>query len=218
MYAVEAAFLLITAAWLVVTNTTRATRGTSFKLFLAGLGVAVVAFALDQARIHMVPAAVVFIVLSLFLLRRGYSHVAVRSVGVAARIDLRRRQRAARARATRRDPAGARRTARGRRHVFHARRRLEGRRVVRRARKADERFTSRFGIPARCRRKRSAPRPRGLWQELYRPPGLDVIFGVPGRDRRRTPTPTYRCRRAGSPTLRSCSARRWAASPSRTRC
>src|ERR1700752_2902882 len=82
MYAVEAAFLLITAAWLVVTNTTRATRATSFKLFLAGLGVAALAFALGQARIHMVPAAVVFIVLSLFLLRRGYSHLAVRSVGI----------------------------------------------------------------------------------------------------------------------------------------
>ncbi len=82
MYAVEAAFLLITAAWLVVTNTTRATRGTSFKLFIAGLGLAALAFALGQARIHMVPAAVVFIVLSLFLLRRGYSHVAVRAVGV----------------------------------------------------------------------------------------------------------------------------------------
>jgi len=80
MYALEAAFLLITAAWLVVTIRRGAPRKASFTLLLAGLGVAVAAFALDQARIHMVPAALLFAVLSLLIFRRGYSHVAIRTL------------------------------------------------------------------------------------------------------------------------------------------
>ena len=179
MYAVEAAFLLITAAWLVVTNTRRTTRSTSFKLFLAGLGVAVLAFALGQARIHMVPAAVVFIVLSLFLFRRGYSHVAVRAVGVvlgsfvvAVSVLLA----FALPVVTLPAPDGP--------HTVD----VTSFTLVDRSR--DDAL---FGVPGRPRelyvqvwypgampQNGPVPRPRGLWQELYRPPGLDVIFGYLG--------------------------------------
>ncbi len=179
MYAVEAAFLLITAAWLVVTNTTRATRGTSFKLFLAGLGVAVLAFALGQARIHMVPAALVFILLSLFLLRRGYSHVAVRTVGVvlgcivvAVSVLLA----FALPVVTLPAPDGP--------HAVG---------VTSFTLVDNTRDDALFGVPGRPREiyvqvwypgalpeNGPAPQPRGLWQELYRPPGLDVIFGYLG--------------------------------------
>ena len=179
MYAVEAAFLLITAAWLVVTNTTRATRGTSFKLFLAGLGVAVLAFALGQARIHMVPAAVVFIVLSLFLLRRGYSHLAVRTVGVVlGSIFVAVSVLLALALPVVTLPAPDGPHAVGVTSITLV---------------DSSRDDAMFGAPGRPREiyvqvwypgampeEGPAPRPRGLWQELYRPPGLDVIFGYLG--------------------------------------
>jgi hypothetical protein len=88
MYALEILFVLTTTALLVALNVRRASRvafRTCFILFLIGLVVAALAFALGQARIHMAPAALVFVFLSLLLLRHGYSHIIVRSVGVAWR-------------------------------------------------------------------------------------------------------------------------------------
>lgn len=84
MYALEIVFLLLMTAWLIVTSTTRATRGASVKLFAACAAAIVVGFAVGEARLHMIPAALVFVVLSVFLLRRGHSHVAIRAVGFAA--------------------------------------------------------------------------------------------------------------------------------------
>ena len=179
MYALEAIFLLITASWLVATNTARVARGTSFTLFLAGLAVAASAFALGQARLHMVPAALVFIVLSFFLLRRGHSHVAVRSVGillgsifVAVSVLLA----LALPVVTLPAPDGP--------HAVG----VTSFTLVDRSR--DDAL---FGAPGRPReiyvqvwypgtmpQGGPALRPRGLWAELYRPPGLDVIFGYLG--------------------------------------
>ena len=179
MYAVEAVFLLVTVAWLIVTNTPRVSRGTSFKLFLAGLGVAVLAFALGQARIHMVPAAVVFIVLSLFLLRRGYSHIVVRSAGVVLGslfVAVSALLAFALPVVTLPAPDGP--------HVVG---------VTSFTLVDSSRDDAMFGSPGRPREiyvqvwypgvlpeNGPAPRPRGLWAELYRPPGLDVIFGYLG--------------------------------------
>jgi hypothetical protein len=84
MYALEAAFLLLMTAWLIVSNMARATRGASVKLFAVSAAAIVLAFAVGEARLHMIPAALVFVVLSLFLLRRGHSHVAIRAVGLVA--------------------------------------------------------------------------------------------------------------------------------------
>jgi predicted dienelactone hydrolase len=179
MYALEAAFLLITAAWLVVTNTTRATRTTSVTLFLAGLVVTAAAFALGEARIHMLPAALIFIVLSFFLLRRGYSHIAVRSVGVlfgsifvAASVLLA----LALPVVTLPAPDGPHTVGVTSFTLVDA-----------------SRDDAMFGAAGRPREiyvqvwypgalpeNGPAPRPRGLWAELYRPPVLDVIFGYLG--------------------------------------
>ena len=176
MYALEAIFLLTTAAWLVATNTRRVTRATSFKLFLAGLGVAALAFALDQARLHMVPAAAVFIVLSLFLLRRGHSHVAVRAAGVALGsvvVAVSVLLAFALPIVTLPAPDGP--------HAVG----VTSFTIV-----DDSRDDAAFGVPGRPRElyvqvwypgampeNGRAPRPRTLWAELSRPAGLDVIFG-----------------------------------------
>jgi predicted dienelactone hydrolase len=179
MYALEGAFLLVTAAWLLVTNAPRASRSASLTLFLAGLGVAVLAFVFGQARIHMAPAAAVFLVLSLLLLRRGYSHVAVRAAGallgaifVAASVLLV----LALPVVTLPAPDGPHAVGVTSFHLVDP-----------------SRNDAVFGAPGRPRELYvqvwypgvmqeggPAPRPRGLWQELYRPPVLDVIFGYLG--------------------------------------
>lgn len=176
MYAVEAAFLLVTAAWLIVTNSKRATRGASFVLFAAGGGIAIVAFALGQARIHMLPAAFLFVVLAVFLLRRGHSHVAVRSAGillgslfVAVSVLL--------ALAL---PVVALPAPDGPYAVGVASTTLVD----------ASRDDAMFGAAGRPRElyvqvwypgvmpeSGPPPRPRSLWQELSRPPVLDVILG-----------------------------------------
>ena len=179
MYALEAAFLLVTAAWLVVTNSPRITRATSFKLFIAGLVVAVAAFALGQARIHMVPAALVFIVLSFFLLRRGYSYIAVRSVGIllgSIFVAVSVLFVVALPVVTLPAPDGP--------HTVG---------VTSTTLVDGSRDDAMFGAAGRPREiyvqvwypgalpdNGPAPRPRGLWAELYRPPVLDVVLGYLG--------------------------------------
>ncbi len=176
MYAVVAAFLLVTAAWLLVTNSKRATRGASFMLFAAGVGLAIVAFALGQARVHMLPAALLFVVLAVLLLRRGHSHIAVRSAGillgslfVAVSVLL------ALALPVVTLPAPDGPYAVG---------------VASTTLVDESRDDAMFGAAGRPRElyvqvwypgvlpeSGAPPRPRSLWQELSRPPGLDVILG-----------------------------------------
>lgn len=88
MYAVETLFLFATAALLVSQATRAASRRMRLALFGVGLFAAILGFALGQARVHMLPAALVFLVSSAFLLRRGYSPVALRVVGVALGLVL----------------------------------------------------------------------------------------------------------------------------------
>jgi predicted dienelactone hydrolase len=179
MYTLEAIFLLITAAWLVATNSARIARRTSLTLSLAGAAVAALAFALGQARLQMVPAAAVFVVLALFLLRRGHAHVAFRAAGialgslvVAASVVLA----FALPVVTLPAPAGPHAVGVASTAIVDA-----------------SRDDAMFGVPGRPREiyvqvwypgempgDEHAPRPRGLWAELYRPPGLDVIFGYLG--------------------------------------
>ena len=51
------------------------------RFFLAGLSVVLLSAFLAQMRWQMAPAYLLFVALSLLLLRRSYSHVAVRSIG-----------------------------------------------------------------------------------------------------------------------------------------
>lgn len=178
MYALEVLFLLITATWIVVTNT-RAWARARATLCLAGLAVAIAALALGQARIHMAPVALVFVALALLLLRPGYSHGAVRAVGALLAlavvsvslllalalpvVDL--------PAPTGPHPVG----------------------VTSFTLVDESRDDAQFGAPGRSReiyvqawypaempRGDSAPRPRTLWRELYRPPVFDVLFGYLG--------------------------------------
>jgi hypothetical protein len=48
MYALETAFLLLMTAWLIVTNTKRATRGVSVKLFAGCAAAIALAFAVAK--------------------------------------------------------------------------------------------------------------------------------------------------------------------------
>jgi hypothetical protein len=176
MYVLEAAFLLITVAWLIVTNRRGAHRRAGLTLFLAGIGVGAAAFALDQARIHMVPAALAFAVLSLLLFRRGYSHIAIRalavvfgSVFIAASVLLA----FALPVVTLAAPTGPHTVGAASFTLVDASR--------------DE---SAFGAPGRARELyvqawypaatpdgAALPRPRSLWAELSRPPFFNVLFG-----------------------------------------
>lgn len=176
MYILEAVFLLVTAAWLAVTAAGRASRGTHLKLFAAGLIVAALAFALGQARIHMAPAAAVFLLLALLLAKRGYSHVAVRVAGavlgatlVAASVLLA----LALPVVTLPAPDGPHAVGVASFNLIDASR--------------DE---MEFGEPGRPReiyvqawypavvpQNEAALEPRSLWAELSRPPVLNVIFG-----------------------------------------
>jgi predicted dienelactone hydrolase len=176
MYALEAVFLLVTAAWLVVTNLPGAARGIGVKLFLMGLAVAGLAFALGQGRLPMAPAAAVFVVLTVLLLRRGHAHVAVRSAGLAlGAIFVGASVLMAFALPIVTLPAPDGPYAVGVTSVTLV---------------DESRDDAVFGVPRRSREPYvqvwypavapehgHAPRPRPLWAELYRPPGLDVIFG-----------------------------------------
>jgi predicted dienelactone hydrolase len=176
MYALEAVFLLVTAAWLAVTAAGRAPRGTHLKLFAAGAIAAALAFALGQARIHMAPGAAVFLILALLLAKRGYSHVAVRTAGavlgatlVAASVLLA----FALPVVTLPAPDGPHAVGVTSFNLIDASR--------------DE---TEFGEPGRPReiyvqawypavipQNEAAPEPRSLWAELSRPPVLNVLFG-----------------------------------------
>jgi predicted dienelactone hydrolase len=177
----EIVFVLLTTAWLILTNRRGVPAAGSVGLALcaAGFGVALAALALGQARLHMAPAALVFAALACLLPRRGYSHVAVRAFGatlgavlVSASVTL--------AIAL---PVVDLPAPRGPHTVG----------VTSFTLVDDSRDDALFGAPGRPReiyvqawypadapRGHSAPRPRTLWQELYRPPVLDVLFGYLG--------------------------------------
>ena len=176
MYALEVAFVLLTATWLVVTNRRGTSRRLSFALFAAGVAIVALAFLLGQARIHMIPAALLFVILSLFLVRRGSSHIAVRAVGVSVGAVLL----AASTALALALPIVALPAPDGPHTVG----------VTSFTLVDPSRDDAVFGAPGRSREiyvqvwypaerpdDGSMPRPRTLWRELYRPPFFDVLFG-----------------------------------------
>ena len=82
MYLLEIVFVLIATGLVVAQNVRAGQRKHLLALFAAGLSTLVLSAALGQPRWQMVPAGLVFATSSLLLLRRAYSHAAIRSVGV----------------------------------------------------------------------------------------------------------------------------------------
>ncbi len=82
MRLLELAFVLIVAGLLVAENIRGAPRRLLLTLALAGAVTVLVSVSLGQARWQMAPAYLLFGVLSLLVLKRSSSHVAVRSAGV----------------------------------------------------------------------------------------------------------------------------------------
>ena len=82
MYGSEMVFTIVLLALLITQNVRGMRRQVPLGLFSAGVVTIVFSIALDQARWQMAPAYLLFVVLSLLLLKRSFSHVAVRSIGV----------------------------------------------------------------------------------------------------------------------------------------
>ena len=82
MYLFEGALLLATIGLLVAVNHSRVPRSICRLFVVLGLVAIMLAFAFGQARMHLAPAVLVFIVASLFALRRKHSHIAIRATGV----------------------------------------------------------------------------------------------------------------------------------------
>ena len=88
MRPLETVFILIVAGFLIAQNVRGIQRKYLFALLVAGLSTVVLGGLLGQARWQMAPAYLLFGILSALLLRRSYSHVAVRSLGVSFGILL----------------------------------------------------------------------------------------------------------------------------------
>jgi predicted dienelactone hydrolase len=84
----ELVFVLIGLAFLVAQNVRGVSRTWPLALLVAGLATLVASGALGELRWQMAPAYLVFATSSLFLLRRAYSHIAVRSIGMLLGVVL----------------------------------------------------------------------------------------------------------------------------------
>ena len=82
MYGSEMVFTIVLLALLIMQNVRGMRRQVPLGHFSAGVVTIVFGIALDHARWQMAPAYLLFVVLSLLLLKRSFSHVAVRSIGV----------------------------------------------------------------------------------------------------------------------------------------
>jgi predicted dienelactone hydrolase len=88
MRPLEVLFVLIVAGLLVAQNVRGLQRRYLFALAVAGLSTILLSGLLGQVRWQMTPAYLLFVILSLLLLRRSFSYVGVRSLGVALGIVL----------------------------------------------------------------------------------------------------------------------------------
>jgi predicted dienelactone hydrolase len=81
MRLLEILFVLIVLSLLIVQLVRGIERRHAIALFSAGLLIVLLSAFFDQMRWQMAPAYLLFVAVSLLLLRRSYSHVAVRSIG-----------------------------------------------------------------------------------------------------------------------------------------
>jgi predicted dienelactone hydrolase len=88
MRPLEIVFFLIVSCFLVALNVRGVRRTYLVALAVAGFSTVLLSGLLGQARWQMAPAYLLFAILSLLLLRRSFSHVAVRSLGVSFGILL----------------------------------------------------------------------------------------------------------------------------------
>jgi predicted dienelactone hydrolase len=88
MRPLEMFFILTVAGFLIAQNVRGLQRRYLFALAVAGLSTVLLSALLGQARWQMAPAYLLFGILSLLLLRRSFSHVAVRSLAVSLGILL----------------------------------------------------------------------------------------------------------------------------------
>jgi predicted dienelactone hydrolase len=83
MYLLEILLAVVSLVLLVAQNVRGIARNVSLVSFAIALSTISLSVLLDQARWQMGPAYLLFLVLSLLLLKRSYSHVVLRSIGIA---------------------------------------------------------------------------------------------------------------------------------------
>jgi predicted dienelactone hydrolase len=83
MYLLEILFVVVLLVILVAQNVRGIVRNISLALFAIALSTVLLSILLGQVRWQMAPAYLLFLVLSLLTLKRSYSHVFLRSAGIA---------------------------------------------------------------------------------------------------------------------------------------
>ena len=83
MYPLEMLLVAVLLVLLVAQNVRRLSRDVSLACFAIGLFIILLSILLGQVRWQMAPAYLLFLILSLLLLKRSYSHVVLRSIGIA---------------------------------------------------------------------------------------------------------------------------------------
>ena len=82
MYGLEMVFSIVVLALLITQNVRGMRRQVPLALFSVGLLTILLSIVLGQARWQMAPAYLLFVILSLLLLKRSSAHVVLRSIGV----------------------------------------------------------------------------------------------------------------------------------------
>ena len=82
MYSLEMLLVIVLLVMLAAQSVPRMGRRVSVACFAIGLAVLLLSVLLGQVRWQMAPPYVLFLILSLLLLKRSYSHVVLRSIGV----------------------------------------------------------------------------------------------------------------------------------------
>ena len=218
MRLLEMLFILIVAGFLVAQNVRGIQRRYLLGLAVAGLSTVLLSGLLGQVRWQMAPAYLLFGILSLLLLRRTHSHIAVRSLGVFLGIVLL----AISVTASLGLPILTLPAPDGPHVVGSTSLSL-----------IDEtRDNSFFDAPNEKRElyiqiwypgaiaaDQATPRVRTLWEELYRGDGsFHGVFELPARRRRHIRTKTSHCHRRNPLTQSSSSVTRWGLSQSRALC
>ncbi len=82
MYLLEILLVIVLLGLLVAQNVRRINRKISLTCFAIGLAIILLSILLGQARWQMAPAYLLFLILSMLLLKRSHSHIVLRSIGV----------------------------------------------------------------------------------------------------------------------------------------